>query len=125
MFRRIRIALLLLILVIVALNALTDGLYTQRWNAPVTVALFPINGDDSETTAAYVSALTLEDFAPIEAFLQEEAAEYGVKQDRPIRFTLAPRLSEQPPAVPVQRNAFNVIMWSLRFRWWAWWTPPK
>lgn len=125
MFRRIRIALLLLVLAIVAANAVTDGLYSQRWNAPVTVALYPINGDRSEATANYIASLTPEDFAPIETFLEEEAAEYAVKQERPIRFTLAPPLSKSPPAVPVKRNTFNVIMWSLEFRWWAWWTPPK
>jgi hypothetical protein len=104
---------------------MTDSLYSTSWDAPVTVALYPINADGSEVTADYIGKLTQSDFAPLESFLHEEATEYGVKQDRPLRFTLAPTLAESPPPLPRERSGFNVMLWSLQLRWWAWRTPPK
>jgi hypothetical protein len=125
MFRRIRIAILLLILVVVALNTLTDGLYTTQWNAPMTVALFPINADGSPITEQYIRKLTEQDFASLETFFQTESAEFGIKLNRPLRFTLAPPLSSRPPAVSDKPNVLQIMTWSLRLRWWAWRVPPK
>jgi hypothetical protein len=125
MFRRIRIALLLLILVIVALNAWTDRLNTTNWNAPMTVALFPINADGSAATEQYIAKLTEQDFAPLEAFFQTEIAEAGIKLDRPLRFTLAPRLTSVPPTLSRDSHVLRIMLWSLQLRWWAWRVPPK
>jgi len=125
MFRRIRIAILLFILVIVALSTWTDSIYSTRWTAPMVVALYPINADGSAATAAFIADLAQEDFAPLEQFFAAEAVEYDIKVDRPLRFTVAPPLLATPPPPPRDGNALMVIMWSLHFRAWAWWTPPK
>jgi hypothetical protein len=125
MFRRIRIALLLLILVVVVLNTWTDSIYTTQWNAPMTVALFPINADGSAVTEQFIAQLTQQDFAPLETFFQTASAEFGIKLDRPLRFTLAPPLRSIPPQMPDRPSALQAMLWTLQMRWWAWHTPPK
>ncbi len=126
MFKRFRIAILLLILLFVGLGALLDRFYTKRWNAPFVVALYPINADHSAASEQYIDKLTAADFAPLETFFSDEAREYQLAIDRPIRVTLTPPLNAVPPQPPVQNpNVLNIMMWSLHLRWWAWRTPPK
>jgi hypothetical protein len=125
MFRRIRITVLLLILAVVALNTVSDSINTTRWNAPITVALFPINADGSEATERYLASLSPAVFAPLEEFFQDEANHYGIKLDRPMRFTVAPQIQSKPPTPPVNANALQAMYWSLQLRWWAWRVPPK
>jgi hypothetical protein len=123
MFRRIRIGLLLLILVIVALNTLTDRLYTTQWNAPMTVALYPINADGRAATEQYIASLTAQDFVALEEFFQTEITEAGIKLERPLRFTLTPPLTSMPPMIASNSNVLQIMLWSLRLRWWAWHAP--
>ena len=125
MFRKIRIAVLLLILLAVALNTWTDSIITTSWNAPMTVALYPIAADESEVTQRFLASLKQTDFDPLENFFQAESAEYGVQVERPLRFTLAPILKSQPPQRPESRNILSVMWWSLRLRWWSWREVPK
>lgn len=125
MFRRIRIAVLLVILAIVALNTWTDGMFATEWRAPMIVALFPINGDASPVTDQYIASLTQQDFASIEAFFDTEIKEAGIALDRPIRITLAPVMKSLPPQRPTTANVLATMLWSLHLRWWAWREPPK
>jgi hypothetical protein len=123
MFRRIRIGVMLLILVIVALNAWTDRAHTTQWNAPMTVALFPINADGQAATEQYIAGLRQQDFAVLEAFFQTEIAEAGIELERPLRFTVTPPLKSVPPMISSDSNVLQIMLWSLRLRWWAWRTP--
>jgi len=125
MFRRIRIALLLLILAVVALNTWTDKLYSTQWQAPMTVALFPINADGSAATERYIATLSQQDLDTLEQFFQTESEEFGIKLDQPLHFTLAPPLRSVPPTVAHDAGVLGVMLWSLRLRWWAWSVPPK
>jgi len=125
MFRRLRILVLLLILAVVAMSTWTDSVYSTRWNAPLTVALYPINGDGSDITANYIADLAQADFESLEAFFRTESAEYGVTLQRPVWITLAPPLGALPPAPPRGGNMFQVMIWSLHFRAWSWWVPEK
>jgi len=126
MFRRIRITVLLLLLLVIGLAAFRDKIYGTQWDAPYVIALYPSNGDGSAVAEQYVSSLTLADFTPLEKFFQDEAREYGVSLDRPMQFTLAGQLRALPPLPPTHSpNIASVMLWSLHFRWWAWSTPPK
>jgi hypothetical protein len=125
MFRRIRILFLLLILVFLGLGTLLERFYITRWNRPVLLALYPINADGSSASAAYVAKLKSTDFATLETFLREEAQEYNVAVANPVTVTLAPVLLAHPPKPPnYDANVLQIVFWSLRLRWWAWWTPP-
>lgn len=120
MWRRLRIAVLLLILLFVALNTYFDRIYSTDWNIPLRVAAYPINADGSAVTERYIRQQSADAFAGIESFFEQEAREYALQMERPIRLTLAPPLSQSPPAIAPDASALSVGLWSLRMRFWAW-----
>ena len=120
MWRRLRIAVLLLILLFVALNTYFDRVYSTDWNIPLRVAAYPINADGSEVTARYIRQQPSESFERIEVFFEQEAKEYGLQMERPIRLTPAPQVSQAPPALEPGAGRLSVMLWSLRMRYWAW-----
>jgi hypothetical protein len=61
----------------------------------------------------------------LEPFFAEEARQYNITIEPPVRVALAPPMHELPPSPPRSGNALQVIAWSLHMRWWAWWKPPK
>ncbi len=117
--RGIRIALLLAVLAMVGLDAWLTRTRTTSWENTLRVSVYPIVADGREATHQYVAALTREDFAPIEAFLQGEASRYGVTLAEPARIWLRPRLDELPPLPPRERSLLGTMGWSLKLRWWA------
>jgi hypothetical protein len=120
MWRRLRIAVLLVILLFVALNTYFDRVYSTDWNIPLRIAAFPINADGSEVTARYIGQQSADAFQQIETFFEQEARHYGLQMERPIRFTLAPPLSETPPELERGGGVLSAALWSLRMRYWAW-----
>jgi hypothetical protein len=120
MWRKLRIAVLLVILLFVILNTWFDRIYSTDWNIPLRVAAFPINADGSPVTERYIRQLSSAGFQQIESFFEQEAAEYGLQMERPIRLTLAQPLSQRPPALAPDPNMFSAALWSLRMRFWAW-----
>ena len=120
MWRRLRISILLVILLFAALNTYFDRRYSTDWDIPLRIAAFPINADGSEVTARYISQQPADAFQRIEAFFDQEAKHYGLQMERPIRLTLAPALSEAPPALAPGGGRLSAALWSLRMRYWAW-----
>src|SRR5262245_51284303 len=126
MFRRFRIAILLLLLLFIGVGELLDRYYSNRWDRPFVVALFPVNADGSEVVERYIGSLSKEEFVPLEKFFERESHEYGIKLERPIQITLAAKLNAEPPLPPAENpSVLAIMMWSLHLRWWAWLTPPK
>jgi hypothetical protein len=120
MWRRLRIAILLLILASVAQTAWLARTRTAEWKTSLRVVIYPINGDDSALTSAYISELDQRKFAPIEAFSETEAKQFGLPLTDPIDTFIAPQIAEKPPAPPVGRSAWEIALWSLKLRYWAW-----
>ncbi|HEY7638709.1 MAG TPA: hypothetical protein VH814_03210 [Steroidobacteraceae bacterium] len=120
MWRRLRILVLLLILLFVALNTYFDRVYSTDWDIPLRVTAFPVNADGSAVTDNYIRQQTADAFQRVETFFEQEAKEYGLKMERPIRLTLAPPLSQQPPELARHANVLSAALWSLRMRFWAW-----
>src|SRR5262245_24043471 len=120
MWRRLRITVLLLILAFVALNTYFDRVYSTDWDIPLRVAVFPINADSSAVSERYIRQLSSESFTDIESFFEQEAQEYGLQMERPIRLTLAPPLARLPPALAPDPGMLSAAWWSLRMRFWVW-----
>lgn len=120
LFRVLRTGLLLLILMGVAGDAWLTQLRSTDWSDPLWVSIYPINADGSEGTAAYIKSLSDDSYAPVEAFMEREAARYGVPLSRPMQLRLAPELRESPPAPPANGNRLAVMAWSLQMRYWSW-----
>jgi len=120
LFRTVRIAALLVILGLVAASAWLTKVRTSSWERPLRVAIFPIAGDNSSQTYAYIGRLKPENFQPIATFMAREANRYGLALSAPVEVYLAPQLYRQPPFPPFGGNPIQVMLWSLQTRYWAW-----
>ena len=119
MFKAIRITLLLLILLIVAVNTWLSQARSTDWNNSLWVKIYPINADGSDTVQKYIDRLDTDDFAPIEAFIKREASRYGRGIGKPVEMKLGKQILEQPPEIAREPGAIDVMLWSLKLRWWA------
>jgi hypothetical protein len=116
----VRIAILLLILVIVALQTWGTRYRATRWTVPLFVAIYPIAADESPATRAYVATLSAAEFQPIDRFFAREASRYGLAAREPVRTRLRAELHELPPQRPAGAGVLGTMLWSLRLRYWAW-----
>lgn len=119
-FKQLRILFLLLILFLVAASTWLTQLRSTRWDKPLVVAIYPINGDGSAQSAAYIEGLSLDTFEDIETFFADEAEQFRLSLKQPVDIVLGPVLTDHPPAPPKDRNPLGVMWWSLKIRWWAW-----
>lgn len=124
MWRRFRIVILLLILATVAQQSWLDKARLD-WKNNFYVAVYPINADASTRTAAYINTLNPENFTPIAEYIANQAMHYGVGLRRPIEIQLGPQVKSIPPAPPAVGSVWNVIIWSLKFRYYAWRNSPQ
>ena len=120
MFKKLRIAVLALVLVNVAVGTWLTRVRTTAWTTPLRVAVFPVAADASPATAGYIARLDRERLAPIEAFFREEAARHGLPLAAPVEVRPRPRVAELPPQPPFGERGMAVILWSLKMRWYAW-----
>ena len=118
-FRKLRILTLLIILFLVAAGTYLNRLRTTDWDRPLTVAIYPINGDASAVSSDYISTLSLDKFNEIETFFVDEAEHYRLPLERPVELVMGPVLAESPPEPPRDRNILGVMWWSLKMRLWA------
>lgn len=119
MFKSIRILILLFILLAVAVATWRSKANAVSWKYTLAVNIFPINGDGSAVAEAYVRALNIDEFKPIEHFMQDEAARYELNSNASIELHLRPVLASLPPAPPRAANPLEIIWWSLNLRWWS------
>ena len=120
MAKTIRVGLLLFVLATVASGAWQKRSAIQSWKRTLDVVVYPINGDARTTTAGYIATLSADSFASIGAFLSQEAQRHGLPLARPVSVKLGPRLQSMPPPAPVGAQTLEIILWSLRLRFWAW-----
>jgi hypothetical protein len=120
MARSIRVALLLFVLATVAVGAWQKRALVQSWQRTLDVVVYPINGDGREVTAAYVASLSSQSFASIGEFMRSEARRHGLALADPLSVKLGPQVASAPPPAPVRGNTPEIMLWSLRLRFWAW-----
>jgi hypothetical protein len=119
MYKSIRILILLLILFGVALGAWREKTRSVAWKNTLPVNIYLINGDNSPAVTEYLHSLTLEDFQPIETFMHNEAVRYDRTANASIEVKLGGIIATSPPEPPRDGSALEVIIWSLKMRWWA------
>ncbi|QQN39812.1 hypothetical protein [Acinetobacter sp. CS-2] len=117
MWKNIRILCLLIILLIVAVNAYRDQ--NQDWSKPIIVMLHPINADGRAATQNYIQSLNFSELNGAQEYLQQMSAQYR-GQPIAIYFQLGRELKQIPPKVPEQGTMLDTILWSLKFRFYAW-----
>jgi hypothetical protein len=116
----LRILILLLVLLVVALTTWQDRYLSTRWHNPLYVGIYPIAADDSPVTRAYLAALDVERFKPIDRFFAREAERYHLDTGEPFRTRLRTELQDRPPARRADAGLLATALWSLRLRYWAW-----
>ena len=119
MFQAIRISILLLILIFVLLSTWLSAARSTDWNNTLYVKIYPINADGSDLTRRYIDSLEVHSFDEIETFVARETERYGKRVSRPVRMELGELISEQPPSIDGGSNVFDVMLWSLKMRWWV------
>ena len=124
MWKKIRIIILLLILATVVQNTWLDRA-DLAWKNNFYVAVYPVNVDNSATVSEYLRTLTREDFEPIAEYFASEAEPYHLGLRRPIEVQLGAQVEAVPPAPPSDGNVLSTIIWSLKFRYFAWQHSPK
>lgn len=117
MIGRLRLIVLLLVLLFVGLGTWLDRIYSTSWTGPLVVALYPVAADTSPATQTAM-ANSRQYAATLEAFFARQSRRYGMPLERPLRFVVGNPLSEQPPALPDAAGVLQVMLFSLRVRWW-------
>ena len=128
MFKQIRIAVLIYILLFVAAANYLASRRSTDWDSSLWVDVYPINAEGTPTTAAFIDTLTPDSFRDIEVFFAEQARHYSLKLDQPFELDLAPALTDQPPEMPKQSSWLGAVLWSLKMRWFVWrlnWRSPR
>lgn len=120
MFKRLRVLVLLLILIIVIFSTVSDRIYSTNWDNALRVVVLPINGDGSAVAEEFVQRMNSDELLPLEHFFVEQAAQYGISVERPVRFALGPAQRELPPIIQPGASAPSVMAWSLRLRYYSW-----
>ncbi|MBK0062709.1 MULTISPECIES: hypothetical protein [unclassified Acinetobacter] len=116
MWKKIRISILLLILLVVLVNNWRDQ--NQNWNRPIVVLLHPINADGQLSTGQYIQHLQPSQFEEVKTYLEQQSAAY--RQPIAVIIKLGRSLDKQPPKVPTDPSILKVMWWSLKFRFYAW-----
>lgn len=129
MWKKIRIFILLIVLGTVLQQTLLDKADLD-WKDNFYVAVYPINADVNNTEAAaevnaYLKTLTRADFEPVAEYFAAESARYHVNLSRPVEIQLGEVINQIPPAPPTNRSMLDTMIWSLKFRFFAWQNSPK
>lgn len=113
MFKNIRIFILLMILLVVAVNSFRDN--NHDWQKATYVYLFPINVDNNPNVDAYINSLSEKDFAQIHEYMSHEAKKYH--QNVHVYYRFGQKVNGLPPEVPKNGSMMDVMIWSLKFRY--------
>lgn len=120
----VRISILLLVLAVVGFTSMHQRVYTRNWSQTLHVTVFPINGDGYLSTQQYINNLTDRSFSAINRWGEREARRYDLDLNTPFAVNLGSQIVSPPPGFPGNANAFDVLVWGLRFRYWAWKNTP-
>lgn len=117
-FKTFRILLLLLLLAMVAHHQFSTKARFADWDAPVFVAVYPVNADGSRQVEHYIDRLSESEFTPLIEFAEREARRHGLGLGRPFYLEIGRPVARIPPAPPVDGSWFERAKWILKARWW-------
>jgi hypothetical protein len=119
-WRNIRVAILLLVLIWAAGHTWLDRFASTRWKQTLWVGIFPVNADGSPAAQSYIEGIDEGRFADIEDFVAREAHRYGKELAQPVHVALFPQLKQLPPQLERDAGLLGTAWWSLKLRWFAW-----
>jgi len=107
------------VLAFVAFYSKSQRLSARAWTDPLEIVVYPINADRSDAVAEYIDSLEIVDFKPIDEFFKSEAEAFELGLLKPTQLRLGTELSETPPKPPEGGMILEIMLWSLRLRYWA------
>ncbi|MCF9045511.1 hypothetical protein [Acinetobacter nectaris] len=116
MWKKVRVFILLLVLGYVAIEAWKD--LNQNWDQSIVVLVHPINADGSQNTENYIRQLSAQSFTEASEYLTASAKNYH--KNTSFIFKIGREIKTLPPALPEHGSILNAILWSLKFRYYAW-----
>lgn len=123
-FATLRISLLAGCLLVVGFTSAHQQVYSRNWNQTLNVVVYPINGDGHLATDRYIQTLNNENFSIIGRWGKREAKRYNLDLTTPFKVSKGAQIKSLPPVFPNNANAVDVLIWGLRFRYWAWRNTP-
>ncbi len=120
MFKKLRIALLFFVLLLVAAGTWLHQRRLTDWNESLWVVVYPIAGDDAAETRRYLQRMDRGHFEAIETYVAEQARRHARRITRPVKVVLGDQLHAMPPTPPAEGSVLSVMLWSLKLRYWAW-----
>lgn len=118
-FRKVRIALLLTILAVVAFDSWLTMVRSTSWAHPLWVVIYPINGDGSREADEYIRTLATASFSDVEQFMVDEVRRYNLPVKDPLDVRIGPVVNQLPPLPPRDREVWKTMLWSLQLRYWS------
>lgn len=124
-FRSYRIVFLLAILgLLIGLTYWEHWAVTQ-WKKPLEVVIYPINGDNTDDTQAFVDTISAGHFQEISRFIDGQSARYFLKKLPSSAISLGPQVKTLPPSSPKgSHSALDTLLWSLKLRYYAFHNTP-
>jgi len=121
MFKALRIIILLLILASLASTLLIQQNISQDWSGTLDIRIIPVIADQSASTQKYVESLKEKNFKHINQYLISQAKRFNTDLQYSLNIQLEESTTNIPPTVPGDNAShFDIILWSLKLRLWAW-----
>jgi hypothetical protein len=119
MFKKIRVAILLSILLFVALGEFLAQRRSTDWHDTLWVDVYLVNGDHLDSTQRYVDSIDAKEFAGVAEFFAAEAKRYGIKIEQPFRLNVVGEYHGDVPTPGAHPSLLGTMWWSLEMRWLA------
>jgi hypothetical protein len=117
MFKKIRVAVLLSLLVFVALGEFLAERRSTDWDDTLWVDIYLVNGDRLDSTQRYVDSIDAKEFDGVGEFFAAEAKRYGVTIEQPFRLNVVGQYRDELPTPGTHPSLLGVMWWSLKMRW--------
>jgi hypothetical protein len=124
-FKVFRILILLVILAATAFYTKAQRLSSTGWLEPLGIVIYPINADGQASTDRYIKQLKESDFQSIDHFTAKQSKKYDVLAKKPTTTHLGKKVHTLPPKAPTPNDSIlSNVIWSMKFRYWAWQETP-
>jgi hypothetical protein len=117
MFKKIRVAILLSILLFVAVGEFLAERRSTDWDDTLWVDVYLVNGDHLDSTQRYVDSIDAKEFDGVDEFFAAEAKRYDIAIDQPFRLNIAGQYRGELPTPDAHRSLLGIMWWSLEMRW--------
>ena len=119
MFKKIRVAILMFILLFVAVGEFLAQRRSTDWDDTLWVDVYLVNGDHLDSTQRYVDSIDAKEFDGVTEFFAAEAKRYGVTIEQPFRLNVVGQYRNDLPALDSHPSLLGTMWWSLEMRWLA------